>query len=565
MSDESVEVLVIGGGPVGLVLAIQMGRAGIRTLMIERKGTLSNHAKAGGVHARTMETFRQWGLANDIIKASGRTGEPFTIAWMTRMTGENLGSTAIGGDPADFQMFRAQSPEFGCGCGQDLYEPVLLAEARRHASAEVRFNTEAIAAEHDSSGVTVSLRDKTGKISTVRAAYVIGADGVRSKVREWAGLPETAEPSFGNSINIRFRAPLDRYRDGRTYVLWWIINKDVQGTFMWPANGDNWIFNLEADLDENLETYSEKRCIDLIRAAAGVPDLPVQIDSILYWKHNQAVTDKWRSGRFFIAGDSAHRFPPHGGFGMNSGVQDSLNLTWKLIAALRWNAGDSLLDTYEQERRPVARMNAEQSILNTHRMVETGWLAQNPKVFENIEEPEGAALREQIRSAIPKQREQFFSQGQQFGYIYDSAAIVDDGTLVETSTVSDYRPTAHPGARAPHLWLLDGQHREISTIDLYDSRSFILLTGLDGAAWLTAAHAVAVECGVWLKGFQIGGPELSQRPNDPAWTTIYGIGPDGAVLIRPDGHVAFRTPHLTEAPETTMRQVLSKILCRALT
>jgi hypothetical protein len=220
-----------------------------------------------------------------------------------------------------------------------------------------------------------------------------------------------------------------------------------------------------------------------------------------------------------------------------------------------------LLDTYEIERKPVAEFNGAQSLENTRRMEETGWLLFNPDAIAKIEAPgpEGQAIRDRIAEAVPRQREQFYSFGQQFGSIYRSAAVILDGSDPEPSTVSDYRITAHPGARAPHLWLRGPDGRDLSTIDLfYDG--FVVLAGPEGEPWRDAASVIGAESGVRLKGYVIGeGGDLAERPGERSFTTVYGIDADGAVLVRPDGHVAFRSKSGVDAARP-LREALGHLL-----
>lgn len=557
---DTAEVLIIGAGPVGLGMAFQLGRAGVRTLVIERRDSLSRHPKALGIHARTMEIFRQWGVA-DAIRAAGGGINTVSISWKTRFAGIDLGELEVGADPAERELFDTYSPEPFCGCGQDVYEPILAQAACAHSSVTLRLGTEAIALRQDDRSATVTVRDATGATKDIRAEYVLAADGVRSPARDWLGITETLSPAFGRSINVRFRAALDPYRSGRRYLLLWVINAETQGAFVWQGRGDEWTYNFEAAPDKTVSYYDDARCAEMVRAAIGVADLPMTIHSVVNWRHEQAVADRWRAGRVFIAGDAAHRFPPHGGFGMNSGVQDSVNLAWKLVAALRWRAGDALLDTYERERRPVAQFNAEQCIVNTRRMAETGWLLPDPSALAAIEKAEGAELRAGIAAAIPRQREQFFSHGQQFGSIYDSSALIDDGTQPPPFSVAEYRPTAYPGARAPHVWLQDDGQRSLSTIDLYDG-GFVLFAGARGEAWRTATEHAARELRVPIRAHVIGGSELQERAGQSRWAQQAGIDESGAILVRPDGHVAIRCPTLPQVPERMLIDALQRILSR---
>lgn len=549
ISSEDFEVLIVGGGPVGLSTAIQLGRAGIRTLLLERRSNFSRHTKAGGIHARTMEIFRQWGVADRIRETSGFHGV-FSAGWVTRLTGEELGAIVMGAEPAERELFLSWSPELMALCGQDLYEPILADKAGEYPAVEILLGAELAEIAQDGEGVLARFTDADGALRQVRARYAVAADGVRSKVRNTLGIGEDALPSFGDSINVLFTAPLEEARAGRTHGLFWVVNGDTQGALSWKRRGDLWSYNFEARPGEDPHSYTPERSIGLIRAATGIADLPVEVISILHWQHDQAVTDRWRAGRVFIAGDAAHRFPPHGGFGMNSGVQDSQNLAWKLIARLRWGAGDALLDSYETERKPVAQGNAEQCLINTRRMAETGWLLNNPETLANIEKPEGAETRRRIAEGVPRQREQFFSQGQQFGHIYASPALLDDASEALVSTVSDYRPTGRPGARAPHVWLVGEDGERFSTIDTYDG-GFVLLAAREGQGWSAAADRLPRDISLSV-----------HRVVAPVWQDVVGVLEDGAILIRPDGHVGARWASPPVDPAAALAEALGTILSR---
>jgi len=552
--EESFEVVVVGAGPVGLVSAIQLGRAGIETLLLERRATFSTHPKSGGIHARTMEIYRQLGIS-DLIQENGRSSNGvLTLGWMTSLNGIEIGSISIGATEEERDRFRTWSPETMVSCTQDIYEPILGEVVGRYPSVSLRMASEATSLAQDDDWVTIGYSDAEGE-KVARARYVIGADGVRSPVRRRLGIGESGVEPLGNSINVVFDADLEPYRAGRDYGLFWILNARTHGAFGSRKSGTYWSYNFTVPAGRDPASFTPEHCIEIIRAAIGVPDVPIRIVSTLHWKLEQAVTDRWRAGRVFLAGDASHRFPPHGGFGMNSGVQDSHNLVWKLIARLRWGAGDKLLDSYQVERKPIAEQNGEQCLLNTRRLASVGGPLKDAAALATIDRPEGEALREKIRTSLPAQREQILSQGQQFGQIYRSGALIDDGTPIEESTVSTYRPSGHPGARAPHFWLADGR----STIDLYDG-GFVLFAARDGQPWLGVAASVARAIDVPLSAFHIGGPGCDLRPGGPQWEDLVGVSTEGALLIRPDGYVAARWTALPNDPASALKGALEVLL-----
>ena len=265
------------------------------------------------------------------------------------------------------------------------------------------------------------------------------------------------------------------------------------------------------------------------------------------------------AGRVLLAGDAAHRFPPHGAFGMNSGVQDANNLAWKLVQVVRGSAGEALLDTYEAERKPVAEANSRLALANTHALAPTGGKGMSSEELASIELPvEGREMRERIAVAVSEQRAHLHSEGQQFGMIYKSLAVVPDGTTPVESTVGDYRENAGPGARAPHVWLRRSSGERVSTVDLWDD-GFVLLTGTRGTDWFEAAHSVAERHGIKLTSYRIGsGGEFV--PDGRSWTETYGVSDGGAVLVRPDGHVGARFRELPEKPHASLEETILQIL-----
>jgi 2-polyprenyl-6-methoxyphenol hydroxylase-like FAD-dependent oxidoreductase len=555
MSDNP-EVLIIGGGPVGLSAALALGRAGITCLVLERRTEFSRYPKANGVHARTMEIFREWGVVEPVKALTAGMPNEVTIAWMTRLNGIEIGQLVLGENEEVSRLFDAQSPERMSTVGQHMFEPVLAKIAGDLDSVTIKLGCEVVDLTLGEGSVTTTYTDQTGARQTVPAQYVIGADGMRSVARRTLGIGEHGEASLGTAINVQFDADLDPLLGDRRSPIIWIVNADTQGAFI-RDSPTRWRYNFEIPPGADVDAVTQDRCEKEVADAIGAV-VPIKIHNIWSWCHDQAVTDRWREGRVFLAGDAAHHFPPHGGFGLNSGIQDVHNLVWKLIATLRWGAGDALLDSYEVERLPVAEFNGDRMMENTRQMEKTGFLSQDKGLLALIETDEGEHVRRAIAEGIPAQRNQLASHGQQFGYQYASASMVPDGTEMVVSGIAEYRPTARPGARAPHSWVRFHGER-ISTVDLYDG-GFILLTGPDNAGWVTAAAQVRAELAVPVTVFGLG-TDLAPV-DEPIGDLLkrYGLDAAGGCLIRPDGFVGFRSVSRADDERKALSGALRHIL-----
>jgi hypothetical protein len=290
--------------------------------------------------------------------------------------------------------------------------------------------------------------------------------------------------------------------------------------------------------------------VDLVRQAAGVPDAPVAIRSIGFWVMSAQIALRFRERRVLLVGDAAHRTTPAGGLGMNTDLQSAHNLVWKLAAVLSGVAGERLLDTYQAERRGVATMNTEISKERAEGVFDAGAAAARGD-FAAIRKRVAAMAREPGRL------------GQDLGYTYESGAIVPDGTppIERADPIADYLPNARPGARAPHLWL-ERDAARLSSLDLFDT-AFVLLTGRDGDPWREAATAITQQDRVPLQAYRVGdGGAADLVDRTGAFPDLYGIGPKGAVLVRPDGFVAWRAPSLPARPAEALRAALMRVLAR---
>jgi putative polyketide hydroxylase len=529
MPEADVPVLIVGGGPTGLSAALVLSRHGVRWLLLERHPGTSVHPKARGLNVRTLELLRLWGLEPAVRAAGSELNRALDLVWAPTLVSPETRRIPYGGAG---ERHATDSPTTSAGCTQDKLERILLEAARSYTVGELHFCQEVTGLSPDGDTVRATVLDRTsGEETTVRANWVIAADGAQSPVRSMLGIRMQGPGALFHRMGIYFRADLREIGASRPAFGYLVSPPEGSGPIAAVNLADLWLFMapFRPEQGERAEDFSEERCVRLVRSAVGIEDLEVEVLSALPWSGAAAIAERFRHGRIFLAGDAAHLIPPNGGQAMNVGIQDVHNLAWKLAAQLNSWADVSLLDTYESERRAFA-------------------LAVNEDVVQNIAaEPDGIRL------------EQFSNRGRVLGVSYDSSAVIADGTHLPTvpNPVVEYVPTARPGSRAPHMWLQRGD-QQISTLDLYDTH-FVLLTGPAGEAWGTAGQRIADFLGIPLRCYVVGpnGP-LIDRTGE--WQKLYGVGLQGAVLVRPDGHVAWRMPDADSNPETALAAAFCRIL-----
>ncbi|WP_322061867.1 FAD-dependent monooxygenase [Paraburkholderia sp. J63] len=559
------DVLIIGGGPVGLASAIFLGKLGVKALLLERRSTTSTHPRGHIVNTRSMEILRGLGLESDVKSISLPPERYRGVVFRTRLAGDELGRIETRGDIEHDCLIDSYSPTMKTSCPQDVLEPVLRQHAEAQSGVDVRFGVQVNALREHASGVTATLVDlPEGVPYEVSARYVIAADGARSRTRDWLGIAMRGDASMGNQMGVYLKADLWPWVHDLPYLLLWIYNRDTTGVFISLDGRHRWTYNFAYDpATQSPEDFTPERCVELIRAAVGAPDLPVEICSVQPWQMQARTVERMRVGRVFLAGDAAHPLPPTGGQGMNTGFGDVQNLAWKLKLVLDGVAPDALLDTYEAERLPTARFNVEQSARNAQKMAEAGLagiLRNDPGVGERVEAPDSGPLRAQLREAIAAQREHFEYNGQTFGYRYVSDAIIDDGLACPAFDVAHYVPNASPGSRAPHLGIGDGCAR-LSILDLFGGAHFVMLTTPHGKpVWQYALEDAQRAAGFDVRVVSIGAGG-DYAADDDTFATLYGIGGTGAVLVRPDGHVAWRSN--SPVAQDILAQVLATVLATA--
>ena len=539
MSKSRTDIAIIGGGPVGLSAANLLGQLGIQTVLFEQNPTTSFHPRGHVVNTRTMEIFRCTGLAEDVDAVSLPLERHAGIGFVTSLAGDTIGVIETRGDPEWARIEASQSPVFKRSCPQDMLEPVLREHAQRRDSVALHFGHKVTGVTQDADGVTLAWESTDGETGTTRAAYLIAADGPRSQTREAVGIGMEGK-SIGQQIGLYFHADLWAYVADRPYLLYWIFNAQTSGVLIALDGRYRWTYNFGYHAHESRDDFTEKRCLEILHAVIGASDVNIDIKSIMPWRMQARIADKLSDGRVFIAGDAAHPLPPTGGQGMNTGIADIHNLIWKLNLVLDGTAPASLLSTYTEERRPIARFNVAQSEHNAMAMAKrglSGMMANDSDLLSNLEGAQGAANRAKLAEGIPEQREHFDYPGQTFGFSYESSLVTPDGTLTPPFSVKSYTPAARPGNRAPHLPItLDG--KAASLLDLFALDRFTLLHAADGQFWADAVHAANIS--VPLRSFGVGDRQRVQT-DMAAWFELYGLTPTGAVLVRPDGHVAWRS------------------------
>ncbi|MDJ0345166.1 FAD-dependent monooxygenase [Streptomyces sp. H10-C2] len=535
---DHVPVLIVGGSLVGLSTSLFLGRLGVEHLLVERHERTSEHPRGRGNNVRTMELFRTAGVESPIRKAASVLAENHGILQADTLTGAEQEWLFRKIDPGG--ALSRLSPSGWCLCSQNDLEPVLLRSARE-LGGDIHFGTELVSFEQDGDGVTAELRNRaTGGSRTVRADYLVAADGPRSPVREQLGIGRTGQGDLFHNVSITFRAKrlADAVGD-RRFIVCYLTNPQSPGALLPVDNQEQWVFHApwRPDGGETLEDFTDERCTELIRTATGVPDLELEVTGKAPWHAADRVAERYGAGRVFLAGDSAHEMSPTGAFGSNTGIQDAHNLAWKLAAVLRGWAGPGLLETYDAERRPVALATSARAAARSAEHRHPGY-----------DVSPGTGRQPGMLAMV-------------LGYRYQSGAVVGaepSGPAVP----EEFRPVAEPGGRAPHLWLRqDG--RRVSTLDLYEQWP-VLLSGPAGGAWHAAGERIAARTGIPLVCHQVDPAEQDLlAPEDAAdWAALHGAEADGAVLVRPDGFVAWRARTADTDPERTLTEVLDTVLCR---
>ena len=515
----------MGAGPVGLALAIDLGSRSIPCIVVEQHGRVGLNPRAKLTNVRARELLRRWGVADALRCASPLPPDyPSDVVFATRMNGYTLARFEDA-----FYCASARSDlysEPGQWVPQYTLEEVLRQHAAGLAGVDIRFDCRLDALAQDRDGVSAVVEDvKTGARSTLRARFVVGADGARSAVRTLLGIDMEGDGALAPNLNMIFRAPaLARMHDKGPAVMYWMVNRELPAYFG-PLDRDGLWFLIAPRLPDSVDSGSLDAREVVYRSSGMRFDLDVvHVDP---WTAHSLIAERYGSGRVFLAGDACHLHPPSGGHGMNMGIADAADLGWKLAATLQGWGGPSLLDTYEIERKPLHRRVIREAVENYE-------LVGNRLARDGIEQPgpAGDRVREEVGRLILKGKlHEFRSLGVVLGGCYrDSPAIVPDGTQPPREQVAEYEPSACPGCLAPHFWMRDGA-------SLYDhfGAGFTLLAGREAPpAEVSRLEHAAAQRGVPLKVVTIA---------DSRFPALYQAR---FALVRPDQHVAWRGDRLPQ-------------------
>ncbi len=558
-----VDALIVGAGPVGLCCSRLLSRLGVSNRVLERRPGLHTAPQAHVVSSRSLEVFRAAGIdAGKLVAAATRREDQGAILWVHTLAGPVLGRLALG-TPERIMKTLSSTPAPTLNIPQHRLEPILF-EAARDAGAAVDFEVEWLGAMQTEAGVVSEARDHaSGETLEFRSRYVLGCDGAGSPVRHALGIGMEGPAHVQSYLSVFVEAELRHVVREHPGLLFWHLDPLEPAVFIAHDLDSTWIYMHPYDPERvKPESFTPERCRQLVANAIGV-DADFEVRETGFWQMTCQVADRYRDRRIFLVGDAAHRFPPTGGMGMNTGMADAFNLAWKIAAVCAGRAGDPLLATYDPERRPVAAAAARQSLENHLKMLEVvealriePGLPPEEARSEIRRLPEQEERRRAVQAAIDAQGEHFDMMGLDLGHHYEDGAVLPDGTPPPPPAMRalDFVPSTRPGCRLPHAWVeLEG--RRVSTLDLVDLAGPTIICGAAGEGWMAAAEALGLRVHAIGEGAAV---------EDPAgeWASVSGIGPEGVVVVRPDGHVAWRVEGRFE-PRLGLEAALAVVYCTA--
>jgi 2,4-dichlorophenol 6-monooxygenase len=589
VSDVETQVLIVGGGGAGLTASMLLSQLGVQSLLVSRLPETSILPKAHVLNQRCMEIFDEVGVAEPIYQRGTPAANMRRTAWYAGLTGAHdgygrrIGAIESWGAGYADPMYIEASAYRTANLPQIRLEPLLRRRAEQLNPGGVRFHHELVTLVNARDGVVATIRNlDDGTEYVARARYVIGADGGRT-VGRCVGIELSGQRGVLNMVSVHMTADLSAWARDDDVLIRWMVNPDLGGSFAsgvlvpmgpehWGPKSEEWVFHQQYQPDDP-DAHDPAKVVSRLRTTLGVPDdLDIKVHNISNWMLEGLLADRFRSGSVFLVGDAAHRHPPTGGLGLTSAVHDVYNLCWKLAYVLRGLAGDGLLDTYEPERRAVDANNVTCSVNNAfnHFAIDQAiGLSPQLSAQDNWAEllplwedgPRSAQKRHAINQALVSQSMEFHHINTEIGYTYESTAVIDDGSVPHQSpdAVRIYEPRTRPGHPLPHAFVERGSER-IPIGNLVHSGRFLLLAGENGHAWVAAAATVAAETGIPITTGTVGVSGCDYIDARAAWTRSREITPAGAILVRPDRYISFRSMSSVDDPTATLRHALSTVL-----
>lgn len=589
MTPTLIPVLIVGGGGAGLSASMILSTYGVDSLLVSAWPTTSILPKAHVLGQRTMEIYTEVGVGEEIYQHGTpqenlrETGFYAGVCGPNPNAGREIGKLQLWGSGYRDPEYVDASPCPTANLPQIRLEPILKAHAEKLNPGGIRFNHDVIALEQDESGVTTTVLDKaTGEEYQVRSRYVIGADGGRT-IGGLVGITVDGQRNILDMVSVHMTADLSNVLDDDDVLLRWLANPEFGGTFTggvlcpmgpdhWGTRSEEWVFHIgypHGDPDAG----DRSKVIARMKALLGIPDLVADVHAVSVWTMEGIIADRFREGRVFVVGDAAHKHPPTSGLGLNSAIHDVQNLCWKLAMVLAGHAGDGLLDTVDPERRPTIERNIANSIactearfrldaalgLSDDKSPEENWAALS--VIWDERHPEHLERRDLVNNALAAQSLEFHHHGLEFGFTCASAAVVDDGspTREPLDAVRLYEPSTRPGHPVPHAYV---SQRGVTfpLLNLTHGGRFVLIAGEEGRPWVDAARKLAESTGIPLDAVTVGTDSADLADVRFAWLRKREIASDGAVLVRPDRFVAFRSQGAVDDPLTVLTDALGEIL-----
>lgn len=588
--DVEVPVLIVGGGGAGLTASMLLSQLGVESWLASGLPTTSVLPKAHVLNQRAMEIMGDVGLADEIYSRGTPLANMKATAFYAGFAGRSadhgrlLKKMECWGAGYTDTDWMAASPRAQANLPQIRLEPVLKRRAEELAPGRVHFHHELKEIAQNDDGVVATILDRDANTEyRVRASWLLACDGGRT-VGPRLGIEMQGPRNLQNEVSVHFSSDLSAWaRDDDVLIRWiWVPERGAlsvlvpMGPDHWGPKSEEWVFHLNY-LDGDPRSLDDAEVIADMRSVLGIGEHPMTVHKVSRWSMEGVLASAFRVGRSFLVGDAAHRHPPTGGLGLTSAMHDAHNLCWKIAAVVHGHAGAELLDTYEQERRPVDARNVERSLQNAfnHLVIgeklgltmsatpEQNW-AQIRRAWSD--DPLDREHRRAVRNAFASQSMEFREHVVEYGYSYESSAVVPDGSA-KPETPDDIRlqqPGTRPGRSLPHAWIEDDDGRRLSTLDLVRPGRFLLIAGEGGSDWTNAAREIARETGIPLDAVRIGHLDGDYLDCCCHWVRQREIRSDGAVLVRPDRFIAWRSPGMSEDPTCELRSALSQVLHRKL-